>query len=151
MSFSLSSPSTELTKAINYATGHGVACVASVGNGGSESLVFPAAFHNVLGVASTDSQDVRSSFSNFGGAVTHLAAPGEGIVTIYPGGLYAVASGTSFAAPFVTGGLALMNQIDHNITPSEALAAFSNAKKLTPDLGFGRLDLDEAVEFLVHR
>ena len=56
----------------------GLRCLSGKG-GGSESLVFPAAFHNVFGVASTDSLDARSSFSNLGGAVTQLAAPGEGI------------------------------------------------------------------------
>ncbi len=149
MSFSLPSPSTELAKAIDYATGQGVACVASVGNGGTESVEFPAGFHNVFGVASTSNLDVRSTFSNFGGAVTQLAAPGEGIVTLYPGGLYAVASGTSFAAPFVTGAFTLLKQIDPDLKPIEALAAFSKVKRLTPELGFGRLDLYEAVQYLL--
>ncbi len=149
MSFSLPSPSAELAKAIDYATSHGAACVASVGNGGKESVEFPAGFHNVFGVAATSNLDVRSSFSNFGGAVTQLAAPGEGIVTLYPEGLYAVASGTSFAAPFVTGAFALLKQIDPDLQPIEALAAFSKVKRLGPELGFGRLDLFEALGYLI--
>ncbi len=149
MSFSLTTSSLELMKALNYATDHNVICVGSVGNDGSETLVYPAAFHNVIGVASTDNLDNRSSFSNYGPALAHIAAPGEGIVTTYPGGNYAVVSGTSFSAPLVSAGAALMLQVDVDLSPSEALQAVSNAKKLTPDLGFGRLDLYQAVRSLV--
>ncbi len=148
MSFSLPSFSVELLKAVNYATAHGVICVSSVGNSGLETITYPAGFSNVTGVASTNSMDVRSAFSNFGPALAHLAAPGENVVTIYPGGYYAVVSGTSFAAPFVTGGAALMVQVDVDVNQEEADHAFSNGKKLTPDLGFGRLNLFQAVNSL---
>jgi subtilisin family serine protease len=149
MSFSIAGFSLELMKALNYASSHGVICVSSVGNGGSETYVYPAAFQNVIGVASTDNQDRRSSFSNFGAALAHMAAPGEGILTTYPGGGYAIVSGTSFAAPFVAGGAALMVQIDEDLDRDEAEQAFSNAKKLSADLGYGRLDLYSAVRSLM--
>jgi subtilisin family serine protease len=149
MSFSLTSSSLELMKALNYATAHNVICVGSVGNDGSETLVYPAAFRNVIGVASTDNQDKRSSFSNYGPALAHIAAPGEGIVTTYPGGNYAVVSGTSFSAPFVSAGAALMLQVETDLSPAGALEAFSNARKRTPDLGFGRLDLYQAIRSLI--
>ncbi|HYK88869.1 MAG TPA: S8 family serine peptidase [Acidobacteriota bacterium] len=145
MSFSLTSNSLELMKALNYATAHNVICVGAVGNDGIETIVYPAAFHNVIGVASTDSQDSRSTFSNYGEALAHLAAPGEGIITTYPGGNYAMVSGTSFSAPFVAAAAALLIQVDLDMNPTEALQALSNAKKLTPELGFGRLDLFQAV------
>ncbi len=146
MSFSMSSPSAELMKAINYATAHNVICVASVGNEGVETLRFPASFRNVIGVASTDNTDARSVFSNYGEALADIAAPGEGIVTTYPGGHYAVVSGTSFSAPLVSGGVALMLQRDSNLNQREAVQGFSAAKKLaTDDLGWGRLDLFQAL------
>ncbi len=145
MSFDIGSPSVELTKAINYATRNGVVCVASVGNSGAETLAFPAGLRNVIGVASTDANDVRSIFSNYGSALTILTAPGEGVITVYPGGYYAVVSGTSFAAPFVSGGTALLVQYDLNLDFDDAVHALSNAKKLNVDLGFGRLDLFQAV------
>ncbi len=150
MSFSLTNSSLELLKALNYATAHNVICVGSVGNDASETLVYPAAFHNVIGVASTDDTDNRSSFSNYGAALAQITAPGEGILTTYPGGNYAVVSGTSFSAPFVSAGAALMVQVDADLTPAEAFQGFSNAKKLTPDLGFGRLDLYQAVRSLIN-
>jgi len=146
MSFSMPNASVELTKAVNYATNHGVICVSAAGNSGQETLVFPAAYQNVIGVASTTNQDARSAFSNFGAALVELAAPGENIVTVYPGGNYAVVSGTSFAAPFVSGGVALILQLNPRLSQKGALSAFSGgARRLTPDLGFGRLDLYEAI------
>ncbi len=148
MSFSLSALSLELMKAVNYATAHGVICVASAGNDGIETLVFPAGFSNVIGVASTNNRGKRSVFSNYGQALAQIAAPGESIVTLYPGGYYAVVSGTSFAAPFVSGGAALMVQVDLDVDQAEAAYAFSNAKKLTTDLAFGRLDLFQAISSL---
>src|SRR6266852_253858 len=89
MSFSLVSPSPEFLQAVNFATESGVICVSSAGNMGKKTLVFPAAYKNVLGIASTNNLDVRSTFSNFGAALVHLAAPGEGIITTYPGKHYA--------------------------------------------------------------
>src|SRR5216683_2123960 len=80
MSFSMVNSSPELTRTINYAAGHGVICVSSAGNTGKETLVFPAGYRNVIGVASTNNLDVRSTFSNFGHALTFMTAPGEGII-----------------------------------------------------------------------
>ncbi len=149
MSFSLTTPSLEMMKALNYATAHNVICVASVGNGGLETIVYPAAYHNVIGVASTDNMDNRSSFSNYGAALAQITAPGEGLITTYPGGNYAVVSGTSFSAPFVAAAVLLMLQVDVDTVPAEAFQALSLAKKLTADLGFGRLDLYQSVNSLV--
>ncbi len=140
MSFSLDQASTELTKAINYAAARGVICVASAGNAGQETVVFPAAFRGVIGVAAADSYDKRSSFSNYGSAIAVVAAPGEGIVTTYPGASYAVVSGTSFAASFVSGGVNLMKQVEEDLTMAKIIHALSKHKIATPDLGYGRID-----------
>src|SRR3989475_2168762 len=75
MSFSMANSSPELTRVINYATGHGLICVSSAGNTGKETLVFPAGYRNVMGVASTSNLDVRSTFSNFGHSLTFMTAP----------------------------------------------------------------------------
>src|SRR5205807_503495 len=111
MSFSTEQRSAELKRAINYAASHGVVCVSSAGNNGARLRVYPAAFDNVLGVGSTSNLDARSTFSNFGDDV-QLAAPGEGIITTYPGGHYAAAWGTSFSTAFVSGGAALLLQMN---------------------------------------
>jgi subtilisin family serine protease len=146
MSFSMPTPSVELMKAINYATAHRVVCIASVGNDGIETVRYPAAFRNVIGVASTSNLDVRSVFSNYGEALADIAAPGEGIMTVYPGGHYAVVSGTSFSAPFVSGAAALLLQFEPALNQKEAVEYIYRAKKLaTDDLGAGRLDVYQAV------
>jgi subtilisin family serine protease len=147
MSFSMASPSTELVRAINYAADHGVICVASAGNLGSDSLSFPAALRNVIGVASTDSADVRSQFSNFGSGLVALAAPGEGIVTTYPGGHYAAVWGTSFSAPFVSGVPVLLQQYYSSTNYNSSMNSLSHAKQLTTDLGFGRIDVYKALTY----
>ncbi len=105
MSFSTDANSEELTRAINYAKKNKVTCVSSAGNAGSEELTYPAAFGTTLGVASVDFDGNLSPFSSFGPDLVTVAAPGEGVITAYPGGGYAAAWGTSFSAPLVAGTL----------------------------------------------
>ena len=145
MSFDFKNPSPELAQAINYANSQSVICVASAGNDGKDELVYPAALKNVMGVASTSYLDTRSTFSNYGADLVWVAAPGEWIVTTYPYGTYAASSGTSFSAPFVSGGAALLLGLNADISPLDAARAIAHARPLTRDLGNGRLDLYRAL------
>jgi subtilisin family serine protease len=131
MSFSLQQWSEELLKAINYASDHKVVLVASAGNGGKETAVFPGAFRNVIGVGSTDAQDRRSAFSNYGRGLVRVSAPGEGLVTLFPGNHYALVSGTSFSTALVSGAAALLLQRDPTMYPEnvdDALARLSGTR-----------------------
>ena len=146
MSFDTKTSSAELMKALDYANQQGVICVASAGNDGQGPplLVYPAALQSdVMGVASTSDQDARSSFSNYGNAIVWVAAPGEAIVSTYPFDTYAAGWGTSFSAPLVSGGAALLHNLRAAIGQSGAAAAVANAVPLDPGLGLnhGRLDL----------
>jgi len=145
MSFSRPTPSAEIQRALNYATNRGLISVASVGNDGSASLVYPAALDNVMGVASTTDLDTRSSFSNYGAAQVWVAAPGEAIVTTYPWGSYAAGWGTSFSTPLVSGAAALLVGMQGTASYSQASWAISHAVPLSSELGNGRLDLYQAV------
>jgi Subtilase family len=145
MSFSVAESSPELMKAINYASSHRVTCVAASGNLGIETIVYPAAYRNVIAVASTGNTDVRSVFSNFGDADVTLAAPGESVTTTFPGGHYAAASGTSFSAAFVSGAVSLMLQETPSLSPRDALDNLTHGARTTPRLGYGRLDLQRAL------
>jgi hypothetical protein len=145
MSFSVAESSPELMKAINYASSHRVTCVAASGNLGVETIVYPAAYRNVIAVASTSNTDTRSVFSNFGDADVTLAAPGESVTTTFPGGHYASASGTSFSAAFVSGAVSLMLQQTPLLSPRDALENFNHSARTTPRLGYGRLDLEKAL------
>src|SRR5216683_1964512 len=146
MSFDTKTSSVELQKALDYANQQGVICAASAGNDGQGPplLVYPAALQNdVMGVASTSDQDTRSSFSNYGSLIVWVAAPGEAIVSTYPFDTYAAGWGTSFSAPFVSGGAALLHNLQAAIGESGAAGAVANAVPLDPSLGLnhGRLDL----------
>jgi len=144
MSFDTKTSSVELQKALDYANQHGVICAASAGNDGMQEIVYPAALQSdVMGVASTSDQDTRSSFSNFGNAIVWVAAPGESIVSTYPFNTYAAGWGTSFSAPFVSGGAALVHNLQAAMGESGAAAATANAVPLDPNSGLnhGRLDL----------
>jgi len=145
MSFSVAESSPELMKAINYASSHRVTCVAASGNLGIETIVYPAAYRNVIAVASTSNTDVRSVFSNFGDADVTLAAPGESVTTTFPGGHYAAASGTSFSAAFVSGAISLMLQETPSLSSRDALDNLTHGARTTPRLGYGRLDLQRAI------
>jgi hypothetical protein len=146
MSFDFKMPSQELTNALTYAGQLTMICAASAGNDGQgpPNLVYPAALQSdVMGVASTTNQDARSSFSNYGNALVWVAAPGEAIVSTYPFSTYAAGWGTSFSAPFVSGGAALLRGLKTTIAETEAANAIAVAKALDPVLGLnhGRLDL----------
>src|SRR4051794_4708872 len=149
MSFSTATWSPEITHAINTATDRGVICVASAGNLGQELLVYPGAQRNVLGVGSTNAATppVRSIFSNFGDSLVSLAAPGEGIITTYPGGGYAGAWGTSFSAPMVAGAAALLVQVTPSISYLEAASMLGRADAMSlSGMGKGRLNLSAALK-----
>lgn len=141
MSFDLTTSSTELTNAINYASSHNVICVASSGNDGKEEIVYPAALSNVMGVASTNNFDQRSTFSNYGNQIVWVAAPGENIVTTYPFGTYSATSGTSFSSPFVAGTAALVLNLEPHANQSQAAAAIAHAHWIGYNMGHGRLDV----------
>jgi subtilisin family serine protease len=145
MSFSMDRPSAELVRAINYADLKGVICVASSGNSGLETVVYPAGMQNVIGVASTDGLDQRSLFSNFGTAVASMAAPGELVITTYPGSSYAAVSGTSFSTPLVSGTVSLLQRFKSGFKRSDASSALSRTAPAADELGWGRLDIVQAL------
>jgi subtilisin family serine protease len=146
MSFDVSTPSQALSQAISYANQSGLVLVAAAGNENTSAPVYPAALNsNVMGVASTSNYDTRSTFSNFGNTDVWIAAPGEYVISTFPGGTYAAASGTSFSSPLVAGSADLLLTVKPSLNQSSAASAFSHAIKLTPDLNHGRLDIYQAI------
>jgi subtilisin family serine protease len=155
MSFELSRGSEALMKAINDADRKGVICVASAGNDGQSKLVYPAAYGNVISVGSVNQQMVQSSFSNFGSDLVTLAAPGEAVITTYPGNHYAAAWGTSFSSALVAGTTAdMLLSVDQHVAPKlrvgDVKRALSQAMSCgnAGSLGAGCLDFNQAGQFI---
>src|SRR5712691_9385630 len=147
MSFSMPTASDEFTQAIDEASGRGLISFASAGNSGRSALVYPAAFRNVMGIGSTTLTDVRSSFTNYGDHLVKFAAPGEALITAFPGYHYASVSGTSFSTALATGGAALLSQLVPTIDQRMAGRYFDDGavKPTGLDLGEGRIDLYETL------
>lgn len=141
MSFDLTTNSTELVNAISYANSQNVICVASSGNDGKQEMVYPAGLQNVMGATSTNNQDQRSTFSNYGNQIVWVAAPGEGVITTYPFATYAAGWGTSFSSPFVAGTASLVVNMQSKPSQNQAAWAIAHAKWIGPNMGNGRLDV----------
>jgi len=115
--------------AINEVYNNGTFIVASAGNGstcgGADNLVYPAAYENVFAVTSVGSQDnIEKTIGNPNtrhqtNSSVDICAPGFDVPLTAAPGWYLTSSGTSFAAPYVTGTIGLMVSINPNITNQE--------------------------------
>ena len=121
----------KLQEAITVAQSADIVVVAAAGNGdvtgrginldGESIGFFPASFDldNIISVAATDNTDSLARFSNFGSTSVDISAPGVGIIGLNPGGDYVLRTGTSMAAPHVSGTVALLASLRPFATASE--------------------------------
>jgi subtilisin family serine protease len=114
LSLNLAQPSSKgeqaLEDAFNQSVRRGVLIVAAAGNQGAVGSSAITRHPWVISVVGCDSQGRPTAESNLGSSIGRygLAAPGENIVSLGPDGKPATFSGTSAAAPFVTGTIALL-------------------------------------------
>lgn len=145
INFATSLDDPEERKAIEEATHAGVLVVAAAGNTGQNRALFPAAYDCVIGVGAVDSKAQRASFSTYGLGVD-VVAPGVSIYGAdlmgesgYGRGDYGSASGTSFAAPHVSGVAALIFSARPDLTAWDVREILLRSAK---DLGAPGFDVE---------
>jgi subtilisin family serine protease len=144
--------SVTLKNAIDYALGENVVVVAGAGNDNKSDPFYPAAYGGVISVAGTDPDDAKTNFSNYGTWVD-LTAPGQDILTTTLGS-YSTGSGTSYAAPFVSGAAGLLLSLNPDWTPamvrSQFLHTADDISGQNPghqgQLGAGRLNVGASMQ-----
>lgn len=107
MSLGSNNANSLMQTAINYARNKGVILVAASGNDGVSTKFYPASFDGVISVSAVNEDETIWSSSNYNDKVD-ISAPGSLIVSTAMNNGYATASGTSLAAPQVSGVIGLM-------------------------------------------
>lgn len=146
-----------LARKVNWAVEQGSVVVAAAGNTGN-GVASPACASRAVAVGAVDRNDVRANWSGKGEALD-IMAPGVSILSAYsctaagscPGPWYVRMSGTSMAAPHVTGLVALILEKFPTLTPDKIHSVLTASAKDLGDSGYdalyghGRVDADDAL------
>ena len=145
--------STALRMAVQRAYHAGLVIVSAAGNEGTaNSITYPAAYPEVVTVGAIDQQYQLASFSSWGPELT-VVAPGSGIYSTYLDGSYVRLSGTSMAAPHVTGLTALLLKINPQLSQARIIELLKNSSIKLPHLtgeeqGFGLVNAQNLISNL---
>ncbi|MFF7182414.1 type VII secretion-associated serine protease mycosin [Streptomyces sp. NPDC008121] len=139
--------------AVQYALAKGVSVVASAGNGGEKGdhISFPAAYPGVIAVTAVDRYGTHASFSTSRWYAT-VSAPGVDIVMADPDRRYYQGWGTSAAAAFVSGAVALVRSAHPDLTPAQVKKLLTDTARNRPKAGrsdakgYGTVDPAAAIE-----
>ena len=132
--------------------------VSASGNNGAEDLYYPGAYPYVVTVGALDqAQQYVAPFSTYGKHVD-LVAPGTDVYSSFLKNGYAFSSGTSHAAPFVTGSIALLKSFalsqGHKLSDSKVKYLLkhtsdkADSRYKHPKAGYGRLNIGDAIRLL---
>jgi membrane-anchored mycosin MYCP len=142
-----------LRNAVEYALSHNVVVVAAAGNDlpqGGAGPFYPAAYPGVLAVGAVGSGGALAAFSDRHTPVA-VTAPGVNVTSAYPGTFpdaYApVQNGTSFAAAFVSGVVALVRSAHPELSAAQVVARIEATARgaAGPGTGHGMVDPVRAV------
>ncbi|MFC8509401.1 type VII secretion-associated serine protease mycosin [Streptomyces sp. NPDC057411] len=139
--------------AVQYALAKGVSVVASAGNGGEKGdhISYPAAYPGVIAVTAVDRYGTHASFSTSRWYAT-VSAPGVDIVIADPDRRYYEGWGTSAAAAFVSGAVALVRAAHPDLTPAQVKRLLVDTARNRPkggrtdQKGYGTVDPAAAIE-----
>lgn len=145
-------PDAEEDAAIRHALARGVVVVASAGNGGEKGdpVSYPAGYPGVIAVTAVDRAGSRASFSTRRWYAT-VSAPGKDVIIAAPGGRYMQGWGTSAAAAFVTGAVALIRSAHPELGPAQIRRLLAETAQDRPEgghsaeLGGGVIDVAAAL------
>ena len=145
-----------LREAVDYAEAKNVVVVAAAGNGGGQSVCYPAAYESVIGVGAVESDGIVYYRSNHNESV-FLTAPGVDVRSTAAQGGYSTSSGTSFAVPQVSGAAAVLLGMEPGLTCAEIRALLadtasdSGIEGYDEYYGYGVLNLAGCVAALTER
>ena len=125
-------PGEEFHQVIREAIAAGISVVVAAGHE-SHHLDWPAAYPETISVGAINEEFAHADFSNYGDALD-VSAPGSNIFSTYPGGRYAILSGTSMATPIVAGCVALLlshaKMEGRYLSPTEVVKAIKDSAVL---------------------
>jgi type VII secretion-associated serine protease mycosin len=138
--------------AVQYALSKGSVVVASAGNGGEKGdhVSYPAAYPGVIAVTAVDRWGTHASFSTRRWYAT-VSAPGVNIVIADPDRRYYEGWGTSAAAAFVSGAVALVRSAHPELTPAQVKRLLMDTARDAPEggrddaKGYGTVDPAAAI------
>ncbi|MBX3354648.1 MAG: S8 family serine peptidase [Phycisphaeraceae bacterium] len=154
MSLQYSTGSAYLHDAVKYAFASGVPMIAATGNSSAPQLSFPARWPETIAVGATNNADQRWWGSNWGPNID-LMGPGVGVLSLASDGGTMVKTGTSMAAPHVTGTIALMLSVNPSLSESSIRSVLHQTAKDIGDPGYdllngwGRVDAFAAVSLAI--
>ncbi|MCX4979810.1 type VII secretion-associated serine protease mycosin [Streptomyces sp. NBC_00572] len=139
--------------AVQYALSKGVSVVASAGNGGEKGdhISYPAAYPGVIAVTAVDRYGTHASFSTRRWYAT-VSAPGVDIAIADPDRRYYEGWGTSAAAAFASGAVALVRSAHPDLTPAQVKRLLIDTARSRPKggrsdaKGYGTVDPAAAIE-----
>ena len=149
LSLGMTSDSTTLKNAIDYAYNKGCAIFAATGNKGTNTIDYPARYSNVMAVGSSTNGTSRAAISNYGSGM-NIVAVGSYNTTMISGG-YGSVSGTSFASPQAAALASMIWALNPGLSNSQVYQLIEQGCKpigsgFNDQTGYGIIDIAKTLQ-----